>query len=106
MLSAQPYWLSEQGYCDAGFEDIEMDDVLILNGQGIYSHWLSCEWPEETGRALMNGEQYINTTATCSNATSSWQADLEFVRQPDDSLKVHQETGGISPIRFFHCVGA
>lgn len=102
---AEPFWLSEPGYCDADYAVIEDADVIYLTANGINSHWFGCQWPSPARRALLRGDQNILTSADCSNATTTWEADFDIVRQPDGALRVHQETGGISPVTFYHCPG-
>ena len=100
---AETFWLSESGLCDADPGKIEEMDVIYLRKTGIGSHWFSCEWPLKTGRAILRGEREVSVNASCSNATTTWKAKLDIVRQGDGSVKVNQESGGISPVRFFRC---
>ncbi len=100
---AETFWLSEPGLCDADHGKIEEMDVIYLTKTGISSHWFSCEWPQKTGQAILRGEQSVSTKASCSNATNTWKAELEIVNQGDRSVRVFQESGGISPVRFFQC---
>ncbi len=100
---AETFWLSEPGLCDADDGKIEEMDVIYLTKTGISSHWFSCEWPLKAGLAILRGEREVSTNANCSNATSTWEAELAIVRQGDGSVRVSQESGGISPVRFFRC---
>ena len=102
-IAAEPFWLSEPGLCKADHGVIEEKDAIYLTGTGINSHFFSCQWPASAGEGLFKGEQFIRIKAKCSNATSSWQAAFEIVRQQDGSLQVFQESGGLSPVRFFRC---
>ncbi len=101
--AGETFWLSEPGFCKADHGKIEEMDAIYLTKTGINSHWFSCEWPLKAGQAILRSEQEVSTIASCSNATSSWKAKFDIVRQDDGSVKVHQESGGISPVRFFRC---
>jgi len=102
-LRAEVFWLSEPGYCDADYAVIEDDEVMHLTGRGIRTHSFSCEWSEAAAQEILNGKVYVTTRARCSNATGTWAADLEIVRQTDDTLRVFQSSGGLSPVRFYPC---
>lgn len=100
---AETFWLSEVGYCGADPAVIEDNDIIYLTERGISTHWFSCEWPAKVGRSILRGEQEVSTNARCANATSTWDAELTIVQQGDGSVRVNQESGGISPVRFFRC---
>ncbi len=100
---AEAFWLSEPGLCDADDGEIEEMDVIYLTTTGLSSHFFGCEWPLKAGEAILRGEWSVSTVASCSNATGTWEAEFEIVRQGDGSVRVFQESGGISPVRFFHC---
>ena len=102
-LASEPFWLSEPGLCEADDGVIEEMDVIYLTGSGINSHYFSCTWPTKAGQALLRGDQSIDTKAKCANATGTWDAEFEIVRQEDGSVRVFQESGGITPVRFFRC---
>ncbi len=100
---AETFWLSEPGLCKADDGVIEEMDAIYLTKTGINNHYFSCQWPEKAGEALLRGEQFVMTEAKCSTATATWTAKLEIVRQGNRTVRVFQETGGISPVRFFRC---
>ncbi|MGI9353436.1 MAG: hypothetical protein ACR2O3_17895 [Rhizobiaceae bacterium] len=100
---AETFWLSEPGLCDADEGVIEEMDIMYLTKTGISSHWFSCEWPLKAGQSILQSEAEVSTNASCANATGTWKAELTIVPQGDSSVKVHQESGGMSPVRFFHC---
>ena len=87
--------------CDASDVDLELSDAVRLIAGGMENHYFGCAWTP----ALAPGWQstFTQVRATCSNESAEWSATFEFVSQPDRTLHVFQDVGGISPVRFYPC---
>ncbi|QIE47048.1 hypothetical protein G5B38_16790 [Pseudohalocynthiibacter aestuariivivens] len=99
----EAFYLSDPDFCDADEGDIEDNSIIRLTSSGLATHEFSCEWPLEAGKAILRGEQSVLTTAQCGTATSRWQAELEIVQWNANSVRIFQNSGGISPVRFYRC---
>jgi len=103
---AEPFFLSEPGLCDVDEGVVEDMDAIYLTKTGIANHSFGCAWPVEVGEAIFRGDRNVTTVAECGTATETWQAQLEIVKWDDNSVRVFQHSGGISPVRFFRCDGS
>jgi hypothetical protein len=99
--AADPLYYSMPGLCEASDLDLEMSDAVRLIDGSMENHFFGCYWTP----AFTEGwqDRFINADATCNSEFGEWSARFEMVSQSDGTLHVFQETGGISPVRFYPC---
>ncbi|QIE47046.1 hypothetical protein G5B38_16780 [Pseudohalocynthiibacter aestuariivivens] len=100
--SAEFFYISDEGLCDAPGEEHEMQHTIFLTSHEMSNHFFGCNWPQNIGAVLANEGSAV-VAASCQNGTGMWQAEFEFAPQTDGYLAVFQNGGGISPVKFYHC---
>lgn len=102
--AAETFYLSQPGLCAADDGVIEEVDAIYLQDRGINSHFFGCDFPRPVLADLAAG-RVLKITSNCASATTTWTAAFTLVPQDDGNVKVHQASGGLSPILFYRCSG-
>ena len=100
--SAEMYYLSQPGLCNVSDGELELSDAIILGDHSIGNHFFDCVFKTPIA-ARIKSEQWTKVKADCENGTKSWRAVFEFSVQDNGDINVFQNTGGLSPVRFYHC---